>query len=254
MDLLQKLQRSRWLNYWLVHLLVITVGILLIATGGVVVVSIGASLAATGIAGLVLYLYVKFHYHDIQKLEHLRTFGFDDAFEGRSVMIKQEYDRRLRTAQSAVDIMGFGLKHLKEDYASEFSTWAAKAKVRILLIDPDSPSKEYSYAAQRSLEEQDENDSIENSVRAFLDATQAVRADPEGAFQVRLFTCLPSVNIFRVDNDMFWGPYLIREQSRNTPTFLVRRGGVLFERLLEHFERIWNEVDLSKEPPSPPQP
>ena len=43
------------------------------------------------------------------------------------------------------------------------------------------------------------------------------------------------------------------EQSRNAPTFLVQRGGVLFERILAHFERIWNDDELSREPPQPPQ-
>jgi len=249
MTLRQKFQRSRWLNYWLVHCLLIAVGIILMVGLGPAALSIGASVVATGVAGLVLYLYVRFHQDDIQKLERLRNFGFDDAFESRSVMIKHEYDRRLRAARRAIDIVGFGLKHLKEDYGSEFRGWASRAKVRILLIDPESPSTRNSYASQRSIEEQDARDSIQNSVRAFLDATQSLRADPNCDFQVRLFTCLPSINIFRVDNEMFWGPYLMGEQSRNAPTFLVQRGGVLFERILAHFERIWNDDALSKEPP-----
>lgn len=245
-----KFRRSRWLNYWLVHVVILLLGILMIVMGGPIVISIGASMAAAGVAGLVLFLYVRFHYQDMEKLERLRAFGFEDAFELRSVSIKPHYDRRLQAAQGAIDIMGFGLKHLKEDYGKDFESWAARARVRILLIDPTSPSKRNSYAAQRCLEEQDEKGSIETSVNAFLEATKALRADPAGAFQVRLFTCLPSVNIFRVDNEMFWGPYLIREQSRNTPTFLVKRRGVLFERLLEHFDRIWNDDKLSKDPTS----
>ena len=201
----QKSQRSRWLNYWLVHCLLIAVGIILMVSFGPIVLSIGASVVATGVAGLVLYLYVRFHQDDIQRQERLRNFGFADAFESRSVMIKHEYDSRIQKAQRAIDIVGFGLKHLKEDYGTEFRSWASRAQVRILLIDPESPSSRTSYAAQRAKEEQDGENSIKNSVQAFLDATQSLRADPNRAFEVRLFTCLPSINIFRVDNEMFWG-------------------------------------------------
>ena len=68
-------------------------------------------------------------------------------------------------------------------------------------------------------------------------------------FQVRLYRCLPSVNILRVDDELFWGPYLIREQSRNCPTFIVRRGGILFSRFTAHFDSIWADDNLSREIP-----
>jgi len=57
------------------------------------------------------------------------------------------------------------------------------------------------------------------------------------------------VNIFRVDNKMFWGPYLIKQPSRNSPTFLLRQA-ILFDRLLEHFERIWKDDSLSRPIPN----
>jgi len=47
---------------------------------------------------------------------------------------------------------------------------------------------------------------------------------------------------------MFWGPYLIRSQSRNAPTFVVRHGGELYRRLMWHFDTIWADDNLSRNP------
>ena len=77
-----------------------------------------------------------------------------------------------------------------------------------------------------------------------------VRRSDSPRFQVRLYKCLPSVNIFRIDDELFWGPYLIREQSRNTPTFIVRKGGILFDTLAKHFNTIWSDPELSRPVPA----
>src|SRR2546421_253399 len=106
------------------------------------------------------------------------------------------------------------------------------------------------YAHQRDLEEGDHAGTITQQVKKFVADTKAItELVAPNSFEIRLFRCLPSVNIFRVDNEMFWGPYLIKQPSRNSPTFLVRRG-VLFDRLLQHFDRIWTDDSLSRPVPA----
>ena len=142
--------------------------------------------------------------------------------------------------------MGFGLKALREDYLSEFPIWKQKANVRVFLIDPEYPNSEVPYAHQRDVEEADASGTIMQQVRRFVSDTKDVRvSEGSHSFEIRLYKCLPSVNIFRVDNQMFWGPYLIKQPSRNSPTFLIRKA-VLFDRLVEHFERIWKDDSLSR--------
>lgn len=72
----------------------------------------------------------------------------------------------------------------------------------------------------------------------------------EPNFDIRLYRCLPSINFFRIDGDVFWGPYLIRDASRNMPTFLMEKDGKLSQRLINHFDKIWNDDQLSREIPS----
>jgi hypothetical protein len=60
------------------------------------------------------------------------------------------------------------------------------------------------------------------------------------SIEIRLYRALPLINIFRIDDDLFWGPYLLEDQSRNYPTLLVRSPGWLFQRLEQHFEMLWS--------------
>lgn len=228
--------------YILGHVVLFLAGFALVrGGGGTIAQGVGASLIAAAITGWVIFAYVRFSERRAEAIEVFSQFGLVTAFEARAARIKPEYDRRLGAAKEHIDIMGFGLKALWEDYHEEFATWKKRAHVRILLIDPSSPHTE-----QRDKEEEEIEGTIRSGVKRFLRETEGLRKERgKHRFEVRLYTCLPSVNIFRVDDEMFWGPYLMRSQSRNAPTFVVRRGGELYRRLLEHFDAIWGDDRLS---------
>jgi hypothetical protein len=145
--------------------------------------------------------------------------------------------------------MGFGLKKLREDFKAQFPAWAARASVRILLLDPEFPTQQDSVADQRDKEEGDTVGSIRTDVREFVKAAASLIRDKNTRFDVRLYHCLPSLNMFRIDRELFWGPYLVRETSRNLPTFIIADGGWLFPVLMHHFDSIWADPDLSRDVP-----
>jgi hypothetical protein len=235
--------------YLLLHLVLVLVGVLIASYGGAFAISAGASLIATGITGWVLFAHLRLNESQRSLMNLLTLFGFVKAFDARGVRIKPEYEERLEKARDRIDILGFGLRALREDYRDQFAKWKSKANVRILIIDPDFPSSKNSYARQRDREEKSSDGTIQADVEAFLAEKQGLDdVRSEHSFDVRLYTCLPSINIFRIDDELFWGPYLIGEPSRNAPTFLIRRGGVLFERFVTHFETVWNKSELSHLP------
>lgn len=247
---LRKLTPGNWL-YLVLHVVVFGAGIFLVSSKSSWVAGVGSSLIAAGVAGWVLFLWVILNETQTRRLDLLTRLGLIDAFQGRAASIKHEYDDRLVGAKQSIDVLGFGLRQLREDFGDDFKKWSGQAQVRILLLDPVVPAATHTYADQRDSEEGNVLGSIAGDVKAFLDLTSTLRADPDGQFKVRLFTALPSINIFRVDDSLFWGPYLVKRQSRNTPTFLVRRGGTLFDAFQEHFDRLWSDEALSHEPPSP---
>jgi hypothetical protein len=202
-------------------------------------------LAAAGIAGWVILAYVLQSETLKKQLKFVMDFGLVSAFEGRSARIKIEYDRRLGIVSKQIDIVGFGLRTLREDYGEKFDVWKTRASVRILILDPDFPTPTGAFADQRDTEEHNHLGSIREDVEAFITEVEPhLGTNGNRSFELRLYRCLPSVNLFRVDGELFWGPYLIHRQSRNSPTFIVQEGP-LFTVLTSHFEAIWTSPVLS---------
>lgn len=215
--------------------------------GAVVCSSIGASLIAAALTGWVVYVYVHRSGSLADTLTSFARFGFIAAFPRRSITIRDEYDDRMRRFSKRADILGFGLNALRQDHAASFGRWKQQGHVRVLLIDPDYPTPNASFAGERDAEENDAVGTIAQQVRQFVRDTKGhLEAD---RFEIRLYRCLPLLNMFRIDSDILWGPYLMAEPSRNAPTFVVREGGEMFDRLVNHFEHIWSDARWSRPVP-----
>jgi hypothetical protein len=246
MKVARLLTPTHWV-YLLAHLLVFAIGIFVIrAADNPTLIGIGTSLVAAGIAGWTVFIYIFVSQGISERLRVLTEFGITNIFDARSVRIRSQYDERLGKARERIDIMGYGLRALREDYFDHFLNWRTRAHVRILLLDPNFPSPSCSFASQRDAEERQNSGDIAQDVEDFIRAVRPViRSVRDHPFEVRLYRCLPTINIFRVDDEVFFGPYLIKQPSRNSPTILVRRGGILFERVVAHFETIWSDPTLS---------
>jgi len=251
--LLGSIRQSRSIIYFSLQMILVLSGALLAVTLGSVGVAVGTSVIATGVSGMVVFGWVIFGDVEEDKRRSADAFGFVTAFPNRSIQIKSEYDIRLSRASKRIDIMGFGLNSLREDYAGSFGAWANRAEVRILLVDPDSPGGQATYADLRDNEEGNDPGRTSEEIIRFINDTRELWEDPRIAFSLRLAKTITSVNIFRIDEESFWGPYLISQlkrgrTSRNLPTLIVQSPGYMFDRLVDHFEEIWNNDQLSRSP------
>ena len=217
--------RSMTTIYYLAHALIIAIGVAITQIGGFLWTAIGTSMVATGAAGAVIYLYLAKKTESAREsLEMLSRFGISHVYDRRAAQIRDEYQSRLSNAQSNVDIIGFGLKDFRRDYMAELGALASRAHLRILLLDPNT-----GIAEKRDEEEGQSSGTIAAEIREFLTQYGQHYGDNQDPhLEVRLYTCLPLVNIFRIDDDLFWGPYLVGRASGNTITMRVRRGGTLF--------------------------
>jgi hypothetical protein len=65
-----------------------------------------------------------------------------------------------------------------------------------------------------------------------------------GSCELRLTRAMPTICYFRIDDRIYWAPYLSRVFGDKSPHMRVDRGGRLFEILERHFDRLWEaEVD-----------
>ncbi len=239
--------------YLLLHLIIFIVGIALTRLPNVIAQGVGVSVIAVGVSGWMLYLVVRLNEREQARRDASDGLGLVAAFETRSIPIKREYETRLANARHNIDIMGFGLSHLREEFLDQLPDWYNNAELRILLVDPKAPSETSSFADLRDLEEHQKPGTISADVDQFLDETLALRRESADRFQIRLCTAIPSINLFRIDYEAFWGPYLVassdkERRSRNLPTFIVDHRGFLFTRLCEHFDTIWSSNEFSRRP------
>lgn len=219
----------------------------------VILQSLNSVKETTDVGGWLKLSSVEMHNFD-QYMSVIKSLGLVAAFDKRSIAIGSEYDNRLLKARKTIDVMGFSLTALLDDKGDEFEKWAKHASVRILLIDPNFPQRR-PFANIRDYEERNTVGTIKRGVERFVEATRPLWTSPDINFEVRLSTVLPSINMFRIDDELFWGPYLLDStskttplHSRNLPTMIVNSDGLMFPRLVEHFEAIWNDPSKSKKP------
>lgn len=200
--------------------------------------AVGTSLIATGAAGMLLFVYVQRTDTLRNRLEIFTKAGLTSIFPNRAARIRHEYDARLKSAKE-IDVVGWGLSNFREDYGDQFSEWSQRRKVRILMVDPDYPSPNESIADLRDAEEKRPTGDIRRHVAAFQELLTSEGLSHTEGFQVRLMGALPAINLLRADDEIFWGPYLMGLQSRNTPTLIAQRGGFLYDVLKAHFDAVW---------------
>jgi hypothetical protein len=247
-----KLRRStgvttRVVLYLISNALIFAIGVIGVVIGTPIAVAIGTSLVATGVAGGTLFIYVLLTEDLTHRYELISEFGVRDLFKARSVSIRDVYESRLADATEHIDLLGFGQKSFREDFGQEFEKWANRGvKIRILLLDPEFPDRKSAIADLRDVEENHAKGDIRRDVESFLRETKELRAN-NGNFNVRLYRCLPVLNILRIDEELFWGPYLYGKPSRSAPTVLVGRGP-LFDVMLGHFNAIWEGDEASVDP------
>jgi len=239
---MNRLSPIHWV-YLLAHLVLVIGGVALQPLQGFWA-TFGQGVLAAGVAGYVVFAYVLMHDELADRVRVVSEFGILKIFASRGAQIRNEYEELLGDFNE-LDVLGFGLNSLREDYKDSFVDWAKRARVRILLLDPDFPTPETSLAAIRDAEEGKASDAIAAEVKRFVEDAAPAVARPDGRFAIRLYRCIPSINLFRVDDRLFWGPYLIRQPSRNLPTFLVAKPGTLYEKCRDHFNDIWDSDDLS---------
>ena len=120
------LSPTNWV-YLLIHALLFVGGLLVFYTAGgnsPLHAAIGSSLVAAGITGWVVFVYLLLAQKKSRQLEVLDELGLTDAFSVRSVSIRSEYEDRLAKARNHIDVMGFGLRALREDLFDKFREWA----------------------------------------------------------------------------------------------------------------------------------
>ena len=228
MSVIQKL-----LAYALIIAVILLTGILCIVSGQALWVSIGTSLMASGLVGILELIYRRLTAQDTAVVEAILSSGLHAAHEHRSL---DKY-RSLVESFSILDIAGYSLRSFRESFEQTITGRLGRgsiANMRLLVVDPESQHSRN----REALEGHPPGvfaKSVEDLIKAFKGQSNV---------EIRLYEGDLTTMIFRLDGTMFVGPEFISRASRSSMTFEVvdRKHAWLFHQFEQEFDAMWGRA------------
>lgn len=236
----------------------IIAGLVVLIIGGVVLwlqkvfpenstlcISVGCSLIASSIVSLINNFLV-----ERVKEDPLAPWGFSRIYTDRSEMNRDCDVSMHRSSVSRIDAVGFGFRSYRERQ-SGFTEELLKKGVqfRILTMDPDSP-----FVAEREKEENVQPGQIGKTIRDLIEWADRMNGKGyEGKVFVKGYSSMTQDFYWRVDNDVFFGPYWYGIDSQRTVSYKYS-GGEGFKLYSENFEKMWTDENLTRRLAGFPQP
>lgn len=199
-------------------------------------VSIGCSLIASGLVILLNGFFV-----DRQKYSPLDEWGIRNIYNTRSLM-NQDCDIRLSKAKYQVDVIGFGLKSYRLELEGMTKDLLRRGvNFRIITMDPYSP-----FVAQREIEEKDSPGQIKSAILDLIQwAEKLNRESKNGKIEIKGYRCMTLDFYWRVDDDIYLGPYWYGYTSQQTISYKFsgddKKG---FRYYTEYFNKLWDDSKL----------
>lgn len=215
---------------------------------------LGIGIIASAVVGYFLLLYIAFSESFSEKISMLITLGLHQAFTQRGPKIEPSYENRIASAKTRIWVMACRGGKFKRHFGNQFSEWAQNEKldVRILLSDPEFPTVDNSVSYLRDLEEPRNSHSpgrskedIEAFVSFYKNSISGIAEIKK--FKLKLARCMPAFTMVLIDKEIIWGPYFVNVESSETPSFLIKQGGELYDDFEKQFIEIWESPSYSRD-------
>jgi hypothetical protein len=210
-------------------------------TVGLIFVSIGTSIIASSV---VVYLSSKYLFKQNRIKEIIEIWGLSGIYKTRAEM-NISSNVKLRNANECIDIIAFGLKGFRETQSQLIEDKIRRGmKIRIVTINPNSK-----YLSQREKDEKEIDGQIKNTVEQLTEWVFNLKKNQikQDQVQIKYYDTLPFDFYFRIDNNVFIGPYLYGISSQQTISYEITGNKEGFNYYTTYFERIWNNNELLKD-------
>lgn len=214
-----------------VGLIILVAGILTVVFSKDYGVSIGCSLIASSVVALLNSLFV-----ERKKVSPLDSWGIQNIYKSRSLMNK-DCDISIDNAKRQIDIVAFGLKSFRTDYGNSALALLQKGvNIRIITMAPESK-----FVKQREIEEGEVPGQIKNTIEQLVEWAETLNAQStNGKITIKGYSCMTLDFYWRVDDDIYVGPYWYKYPSQQTISYKFTKGAG-FDAYSEYFERLWND-------------
>lgn len=202
-----------------------------------VCLSIGCSLIASGLVILMHDFFV-----ERKKISEIDAWKLTKIYSTRAEK-NADSDPQLDKARYVVDVVAFGLKSFRSKQAKRVEGCLRRGvNFRILTMDPESQ-----FVRQREIEENEAEGQIKHTIEDLVRWADTYNAKGyKGRILVKGYNTMTLDFYWRVDDELYIGPYWINVSSQQTITYKFERDGKGFATYADYFESLWEDTSLSR--------
>ena len=197
--------------------------------------SIGCSLIASGLVILMHDFFV-----ERRRVSELDDWKLTKIYSTRAEK-NADSDPKLDNARYVVDAVAFGLKSFRSKQTKRVEGCLQRGvNFRIITMNPESM-----FVRQREIEENETEGQIKHTVEELVKWADDLNAkDFKGRILVKGYDTMTLDFYWRVDDDIYVGPYWYNVSSQQTITYKFECGGKGFTTYSDYFDSLWDDDSL----------
>ena len=218
----------------IVSLALVIIGIILTILPYSISVNIGCSLIASGIVLFFTTILID-HRKDYMVWNEWKL---EKIFKTRAEKNKDSDPKLENHNIKQLDGICFGLKSFRSNRTKDMLTCLQRGmNVRLLVMNPESD-----FIVQREEEESAAQGSISKSIIDLLKwANDLNKQSKKGKIKIKFYNAMTLDFYWRMDDDLYIGPYMLNMESQQTITYKYIKGGRGFQLYSDYFETLWND-------------
>ena len=157
-----------------------------------------------------------------------------------------ESDPKLETHNlKNIDGIAFGLSSFRSTRENDvLSCIQNGTNIRFLVMNPNSE-----FAKQRAIEENAHPNSIAASISKLVEWVNKLNEkSTNGKIEIKYYNAMTLDFYWRMDDELYIGPYMYNVVSQQTITYKFLKGGRGFDIYTNYFESLWNDASLCEYP------
>ena len=201
------------------------------------VLGIGCSLLASALVSLLTTILV-----DRKTVDPITEWKITKIYSTRAEK-NADSDPQLEKTQYQVDAVAFGLKSFRTKQSKRVEACLKRGvNFRIITMDPESP-----FVAQREIEENETSGQIKHTIEDLVKWANEFNArNLKGKIIVKGYSSMSLDFYWRVDDELYYGPYWYGLPSQQTITYKCTRGGKAFNIYTDYFNELWENNKLCR--------
>lgn len=200
-------------------------------------VSIGCSLIASGLVILMHDFFI-----ERKKVSELDEWKVEKIYSTRAER-NAEADPVIDKARYQIDGIAFGLSTFRNMYGKKFEHCLKKGvQIRLLTMDPESR-----FLPFREAEEKAGPGGIKETITDLISwANSLNQKNTKGKIIIKGYQSMTLDYYWRVDDELYVGPYWYGYKSSDTITYKFSAGGRGFQHYSDYFDKLWEDNDLCR--------